>query len=192
MSSAYNLAGQKFGRLTVIERTGVLKNGSALWRCRCDCGQMATATTAHLKGGFVQSCGCLKRESASENGKRSATHHGRSRLDPKQNRLYGVWKNMKYRCNNPNAKPYPNYGGRGIKVCPEWENSFEAFKAWAIEAGYDYDAPYGKLTLDRIDCNKGYSPDNCRWVDMKAQADNRRSGRSATGKYTKAHEAPNG
>ena len=186
MSSAINLAGQKFGRLTVIERTGVLKNGSVLWRCQCDCGQMATATTAHLKGGFVKSCGCLKREMASEVGKRSATHHGCSRIDTKQNRLYSVWKNMKYRCNNPKAKPYPSYGGRGIKVCPEWENSFDAFKTWAMEAGYDYDAPYGKLTLDRIDCNGNYCPENCRWVDMKAQADNRRSGRSASGQYTKA------
>lgn len=188
MSRANDLTGLKFGRLTVIERTGILKNGSCLWRCQCECGQTKTATTAHLKGGFVQSCGCLKREAASESGKRSAKHHGRSRADPKQNRLYSVWRGMKYRCNNPNAKPYPNYGGRGIKVCREWDESFEAFKSWALGAGYDYDAPYGKITLDRIDCNGDYCPENCRWVDMKAQADNRRSGRSVNGRYTPAPE----
>lgn len=183
---ACDLTGQRFGRLIAKEVTGKAQNGSYLWRCTCDCGQEKIATASHLRGGLIQSCGCLKLETSSENGKASAIHHGRSRLDPKQNRLYHIWRDMKYRCNNPNAKAYPNYGGRGIKVCPEWERSFEAFKAWAIAAGYDYDAPYGKCTLDRIDSNKGYSPDNCRWVDMKVQANNRRSGRSANGQYTRA------
>jgi hypothetical protein len=169
MAKAQNIVGLRFGRLSVLERAGTAKNGAATWRCVCDCGKEVVAITNHLKTGFVQSCGCLKKEQASTNGRKTAVHHGRSRLDPKQNRLYSVWKDMKYRCNNPNAKPYPSYGGRGIKVCPEWEKSFSAFKSWALEAGYDYDAPYGKLTLDRIDCNGGYCPENCRWVDMKVQ-----------------------
>lgn len=182
------MPGMKFSRLTVIERAGKSKNGSYLWRCICDCGNEKIATTSHLLGGYIQSCGCLKKEVSSENGKRSAKHHGRSRLEPKLNRLYEVWSDMKYRCNNPNAKPYPNYGGRGIKVCSQWNESFEKFRDWAIASGYDYDAPYGQLTLDRIDCNQGYFPENCRWVDMKTQANNRRSGRSITGQYTSVKE----
>ncbi len=178
--------GMKFGRLTVLERTGTSPNGSILWRCRCECGKEKTATTSHLVGGYVQSCGCRKAEASKENCIARATHGACSRIAPKGNRLYSVWRGMKYRCNNPTAKPYKNYGGRGIKVCQEWDESFEAFQAWALAAGYDPTAPYGACTLDRIDCDGGYSPDNCRWVNMKTQADNRRSGRSANGQYTKA------
>lgn len=178
--------GMKFGRLTVLERAGTSPNGSILWRCRCECGKEKPVTTSHLVGGYIQSCGCRKVEAAKENCIARSTHGARSRISSKGCRLYSVWHNMKYRCNNPAAKPYKDYGGRGIKVCPEWDKSFEAFQEWALKAGYDPLAPYGECTLDRIDCDKGYSPDNCRWVNMKVQADNRRSGRSANGQYTRA------
>ena len=182
---ACDLTGQRFGRLIAKEITGKAKNGSYLWRCICDCGQEKIATASHLRGGLIQSCGCLKTESGRSTCIKRNTTHGDSKHG-KYKRLYNVWHNMKYRCNNPAAKPYKDYGGRGIKVCPEWDKSFEAFKDWAISAGYDPAAPYGQCTLDRIDCDKGYSPDNCRWVNMKVQAENRRSGRSATGQYTAA------
>ncbi len=90
-----------------------------------------------------------------------------------QTRLYHVWKNMKVRCNNPHSKEYKYYGQRGISVCEEW-NDFKNFREWAYANGYDEKAERGKCTLDRIDVNKNYEPSNCRWVDSKVQAQNRR------------------
>ena len=88
-------------------------------------------------------------------------------------RLYNVWKNMKVRCNNPHYKEYKYYGGRGITVCEEW-NDFNEFQKWAYSNGYDEKAKRGECTLDRISTDKGYSPSNCRWVNMKVQCSNRR------------------
>ena len=184
MAKAKDLTGLKYGRLTVIERSGTARNGAALWRCACQCGEEAIASTSHLTGGFVQNCGCLKAETGRANCLSRCAKHGDSRHG-KYKRLYGVWHNMRDRRLNPGCHAYANYGGRGITICPEW-SEYQNFKNWAITAGYDPEAPYGKLTLDRIDCNRGYSPDNCRWVDMKVQADNRRSGRGRNGQYTKA------
>lgn len=93
-------------------------------------------------------------------------------------RLYVVWGSMKARCNNPHNPAYKNYGGRGIKICTEWNNNFCAFKAWALANGYDYDAPYGQCTIDRIDNDKGYEPSNCRWVSMKVQSKNKRNSKT--------------
>lgn len=87
--------------------------------------------------------------------------------------LYAVWKSMRQRCQNENHHAYKNYGGRGIKVCDEWQE-YLTFKAWAIESGYDPDAPRGQSTLDRIDNDGDYCPDNCRWTDMGVQSRNRR------------------
>ncbi len=183
---ANDLTGLRFGRLTVIERAGISANGSRLWHCACDCGGEKIATYSHLIGGFIQSCGCLKRDVGRETCIKRSTTHGDSKHG-KYRRLYGVWHNMRDRCLNPGCHAYPDYGGRGIRICPEWDD-YQQFKAWAISAGYDPSAPYGQCTLDRIDCDKGYSPDNCRWVDMKAQAHNRRNGHRANGQFAKAGE----
>ena len=178
-----DLTGLHFGRLTVTHRNGSLKNGAAVWHCVCECGGEKDVSSAHLTGGFIQSCGCLKREAARDNCLNRATHGDSKR--GKYRRLYNVWHSMRDRCLNPGCHAYPDYGGRGIQICPEWSD-YRKFKAWAIAAGYDPDALYGQCTLDRIDCDRGYCPDNCRWVNMKVQAENRRSGRSATGQYTAA------
>lgn len=174
--------GMKFGRLTVLERVGTSSNGSILWLCRCDCGGEKITATGNLVSQRVKSCGCLQAEVRRKNGQK--TEHGDTKGGVYQ-RLYFVWCAMKRRCQSPNSKDYPNYGGRGIQICPEWSD-YQTFKKWAIAAGYDPKAPHGACTLDRIDCNKGYSPDNCRWVDMKTQAHNRRSGRGINGQYTAA------
>lgn len=185
MAKAKDLSKRVFNRLTVRERIGTAENGSALWLCDCDCGNTKIATTAHLTGGFIQSCGCLKSEVSARNNKSRAKHNARSRQNPVYGRLYSVWNNMRNRCENPNCHAYEDYGKRGIAVCDEWK-SFESFKEWAIKAGYDVKAEYGACTLDRKDNDDGYNPQNCRWVSMKEQAENRRNIRGKDGKYLMA------
>lgn len=96
-------------------------------------------------------------------------------------RLFGVWGSMLKRCYNPNCKSYKDYGGRGIGVCDEWRHDFSAFQEWSLSHGYDSEAKFMKCTIDRIDCDKGYSPDNCRWVDCSIQGFNRSQTKSNTG-----------
>lgn len=156
-----DLMGQRFGRLTVQgfisvdDRRANWKSRSAAWRCQCDCGNVIDAQALSLKRGSVKSCGCLiHRSSIKQNG----------------GRLYGIYSGMKSRCYNPNATGYKNYGGRGITVCDEWLSDFWAFHAWAMANGYAED-----LTIDRIDNDKGYSPDNCRWATRADQNRNKRT-----------------
>ncbi len=195
MGKVKDLTGQSFGRLTVVAFVGI-RNHKAVWHCTCSCGNEVDTTAKSLVSGSTKSCGCARSEMAkqraAEMGKRNTTHHGCPRNDPKARRLYQVWSNMKARCLDQNHHAYKIYGGRGITVCAEWLHDFSAFRDWAISAGYDPAAPYGECTLDRIDCDKGYGPDNCRWVNMKVQAENRRSGRAASGQYTKAKKAAPG
>lgn len=163
MSAVKDLTGQRFGRLTVIRREGSDKRGNAVWLCRCDCGNETVVDGWSLRCGNTKSCICLKYEVVKE----QFTVHGQS-----LSRLHGVWKGMKERCSNPKHNRYHRYGGRGITVCDEWRNSFQAFYDWAIVNGYDENAPRGQCTIDRIDNDKGYNPDNCRWVDAKTQRHN--------------------
>ena len=155
-----NLSGKTFGMLTAIKYVG----GSE-WLCRCSCGNTKTVKTYNLTHGSVISCGCIGH---SRQGLAAKTH-GESKT-----RLYRIWCGMRYRCSKSNTTGFKNYGGRGIKVCNEWEESFETFRNWAYQNGYDPDIPSRECTIDRIDVNGDYCPSNCRWISMSEQLKNKR------------------
>lgn len=157
-----DLTGQRFGRLTVLCRADVISR-KAYWKCKCDCGTVKNIRGDGLVSGRVVSCGCYHDE--------IKTTHGDSKT-----RLYRVWHDMVGRCRTSTHSLFPNYGGRGITICSEWLN-YDNFRKWAMENGYDMFAKRGECTIDRIDNNKGYSPDNCRWANSIMQSRNKRNNR---------------
>lgn len=168
MGKKIDLTGQIFGRLTVIGEGDFYISPSGrkerTWHCRCDCGNEVNVRSTNLRHN-TKSCGCLRKEITSKRYK----VHGKS-----LSRLHKVWLQMKGRCYNPNNTAYKNYGGRGIKICDEWKDNFQAFCDWSMANGYDDTVERGKCTLDRIDVNGNYCPENCRWVSQKVQSRNTR------------------
>ena len=166
-----NLVGMKFGRLTVMDRESPKsKKAKGLWVCKCECGNVIKVNTSDLKSGNTTSCGCKRKETL----RQLRTKHGESNT-----RLYNVWSDMKKRCYNTKNVDYKNYGGRGITVCDEWMD-FQNFYEWAIANGYDETAPRGQCTIDRINVDGNYEPENCRWVDRYIQMNNKRNNRILT------------
>ncbi len=169
-----DLTGKKFGRLTVVEFSHKNRN-RVYWKCQCDCGNEVTIRADGLKTGHTNSCGCYNKE-VLRNAKWNETH-GKSK-----SKIHEIWRNMKNRCYNPNTDEYQNYGGRGITVCSEWigEHGAENFIKWALKSGYDENADFGQCTIDRIDVDGNYCPENCKWSTMKEQGNNKRNNRYIT------------
>jgi hypothetical protein len=153
-----DITGQRFGRLVAV-RYETTTNRVRLWLCKCDCGKEVTVRVAALKNGNTRSCGCLKNEATSQ----LLTKH-----KDKGTKEYTAWMHMRRRCNNHASKYYYNYGGRGIRVCEEWDN----YLIFLRDVGR---APSKDYSLDRIDVNGNYEPGNVRWATRKEQNNNKRN-----------------
>lgn len=162
-----DLRGKKFERLYVMEVSDSVR-GVTKWKCVCECGSIVVVATDSLKRGGTKSCGCLKIDRARERMKATMTTHGATGT-----RIYRIWSTMWQRCTNPKHEKYQLYGGRGIRVCKEWEE----FSAFENDMG---PRPSQAHTLDRIDSNGNYEPGNVRWATQKEQQNNRRNTRKFT------------
>lgn len=158
-----DFTGFRHGRLVAISK---VPGTRTQWNCKCDCGRTVSLHAYRLME--YKSCGCLEKENRARLAE-ITKKHGMT-----ETRLYSVWCGMKDRCYNPNYRYYHRYGGRGISMCDEWKNSFEAFRDWAIESGYDFSLS-GKTdqSIDRIDLDGNYEPSNCKWSNQKEQVRNR-------------------
>ena len=173
MKQCKDLTGQRFGRLEVLKldhkqqkvnKNGIKTGNVYYWLCKCSCGNLKVIRGTHLTNGLIQSCGCLQKETIAKVAKETRTTHKQS-----DSRIYGIYKHIKHRCYLTTDKDYINYGKRGIIMCDEWKNNFQAFYDWAMSNGYT-----DELTIDRIDVNGNYEPSNCRWVTKEIQNKNTR------------------
>lgn len=160
VSKLQDLTGMTFNRLTVLERAEKAKDGKTRWLCRCSCGNLCVVLACHLKAGKIKSCGCWNSEQASQR----FTIHGMS-----ETKVFRRWKGMRERCRDPKHKGFSHYGGRGIKVCERWQN-FQNFYDDVSKMEHFGENDY---SLDRIDNDGDYCPENVRWASTKEQASNK-------------------
>ena len=165
MKEKESIVGRRFGRLVVKERVDNDSTGHIRYKVICDCGTEKIVRKDSLLDSSIRSCGCLQKDVTSKR----CTVHGYS-----DERLYKVWAGMKQRCNNPNHVAYNNYGGRGISVCKEWEEDYTKFREFMLSHGYDPEAPFGECTIDRINNDGNYCPENCRVISVQEQQNGKR------------------
>ena len=162
------MVGEVRGRWRVLRQNGNV-NGDAMWTCECECGTERDVSGYSLRVGSSKSCGCYFSEELAKRNSEKKTH-GRSHT-----RLYDSWYKLNKRCYDDNNKDYQDYGGRGIRVCDDWRNDINVFWDWSINNGYN-----DNLTIDRIDVDGNYEPNNCRWATPIQQGRNRRNNRMIT------------
>lgn len=162
MSRFIDLTGHKYGRVTVVSYFGH-KGRRTAWNCLCECGNKFVTTGDALRTGKTSSCGCYRHEREVE----ANTTHGK-----RNTRIYRTYATMKQRCYCKTNFKYKNYGERGIKICDEWLHNFMSFYNWAMENGYN-----DTLTIERIDVNGNYCPENCTWIPLGEQAKNKTTNR---------------
>lgn len=152
-----SLLNKRFGKLLVIKELKISNRYGRLWLCKCDCGNQIARNAGFLNSGGNTSCGC-------DNHKFKPIHGGYN------TRIYSIWNGMRFRCYNKISEAYENYGGRGITMCKEWLEDFLVFKEWALNNNYS-----DKLSIERIDVNGNYCPENCKWIPLKEQSRNKRN-----------------